>query len=169
MYACRYWCTDQSIVQRVLAAKSIAHARAGCVLAGYLKLLPPLLFVLPGMAARVLYDGAELEASAEGFNSALPLLVTRLLPTPVLGLMVASMLAALMSSLASVFNSASTLFTMDVWRYLRPQASQVRRACLARVCHISMCEWMTVCAWVDLVCVGRVCDISICVWMNVCT
>jgi len=79
--------------------------------------------VIPGIAARALF-GAEMQAHKEGFNVAFPLLVMRLLPSPLLGLMVASMLAALMSSLASVFNSTSTIFTMDIWRKLRPNASE---------------------------------------------
>ncbi|XP_050629434.1 sodium/glucose cotransporter 2 isoform X3 [Macaca thibetana thibetana] len=92
-----YWCSDQVIVQRCLAGKSLTHIKAGCILCGYLKLTPMFLMVMPGMISRILYPGLR-------------------------GLMLAVMLAALMSSLASIFNSSSTLFTMDIYTRLRPSA-----------------------------------------------
>ncbi len=109
-----YWCTDQYIVQRVLSARGIEQARSGAIFAGYLKILPVFILVLPGIIAYVLYP----EASG---NSAYPTLVSKLLPTGLKGIVVASLLAALMSSLASCFNSASTLFTYDVYKKLKPQ------------------------------------------------
>jgi len=117
-----YWCTDQHIVQRVLAAKGISDARRGTVFAGYLKVLPVFIFVLPGMIAAALYADVRTGSA----DSAYPALVTRLLPAGFKGLVLAGMLAALMSSLASAFNSCSTLLTWDVYRKLRPTASEAR-------------------------------------------
>eukprot|EP00290_Baffinella_frigidus_P037969 CAMPEP_0180309272 /NCGR_PEP_ID=MMETSP0988-20121125/29003_1 /TAXON_ID=697907 /ORGANISM="non described non described, Strain CCMP2293" /LENGTH=415 /DNA_ID=CAMNT_0022293025 /DNA_START=9 /DNA_END=1252 /DNA_ORIENTATION=- len=120
-----YWCTDQSIVQRTLSAKSLTHARRGAIAAGFLKLLPPLMMVLPGMGSKLLFPEAfKTEGVGSSADAAFPIAVMRLMPSPLLGLQVAAMLAALMSSLASVFNSASTVFTMDVWRRLCPRASE---------------------------------------------
>ncbi|KAI4559928.1 hypothetical protein MJG53_021169 [Ovis ammon polii x Ovis aries] len=170
-----YWCSDQVIVQRCLAGKNLTHIKAGCILCGYLKLMPMFLMVMPGMISRVLYPGnvacvvpevckrvcgTEVGCS----NIAYPRLVVKLMPNgeggPRLppmptgasvrrhpspgphppgapsrpqahgssppaglrGLMLAVMLAALMSSLASIFNSSSTLFTMDIYTRLRPRA-----------------------------------------------
>jgi SSS family solute:Na+ symporter len=117
-----YWCTDQHIVQRVLAAKTEPDARRGTVFAGYLKILPVFIFVLPGIVAAALY--ADVRSGAA--DSAYPALVTRLLPAGFKGLVLAGMLAALMSSLASAFNSCSTLLTWDVYRKLRPNATEQR-------------------------------------------
>jgi len=115
-----YWCTDQHIVQRVLAAKNVTEARRGTVFAGYLKILPVFIFVLPGMVAAALFSDVRTGAA----DTAYPALVTRLLPAGFKGLVLAGMLAALMSSLASAFNSCSTLLTWDVYRKLRPQATE---------------------------------------------
>ncbi|MEJ1273771.1 solute carrier family 5 (sodium/glucose cotransporter) member 1 [Cricetulus griseus] len=128
-----YWCSDQVIVQRCLAGKNLTHIKAGCILCGYLKLMPMFLMVMPGMISRILYPdevacvvpevckrvcGTEVGCS----NIAYPQLVVRLMPNGLRGLMLAVMLAALMSSLASIFNSSSTLFTMDIYTRLRPRA-----------------------------------------------
>ena len=117
-----YWCTDQHIVQRVLAAQNVTAARRGTIFAGFLKILPVFIFVLPGMIAAALYSDVRSGAA----DSAYPALVTRLLPAGFKGLVLAGMLAALMSSLASAFNSCSTLLTWDVYRKVRPQASEQR-------------------------------------------
>jgi SSS family solute:Na+ symporter len=127
-----YWCTDQHIVQRVLAAKNVTEARRGTVFAGFLKILPVFIFVLPGMIAAALYSDVR-NGSAD---SAYPTLVTRLLPVGFKGLVLAGMLAALMSSLASAFNSCSTLLTWDVYRKLRPNASEKRLVQVGRVSTI---------------------------------
>ncbi|KAM6079231.1 sodium/mannose cotransporter SLC5A10 isoform 2-T2 [Theristicus caerulescens] len=103
-----YWCTDQVIVQRSLSAKSLSHAKAGSILASYLKMLPLFVIIMPGMISRVLYPGLR-------------------------GLMIAVMMAALMSSLTSIFNSSSTLFTMDIWRKLRPGAGERELLLVGRV------------------------------------
>ncbi|HEX4682592.1 MAG TPA: sodium:solute symporter [Gemmatimonadaceae bacterium] len=115
-----YWCTDQHIVQRVLAAKNVSEARRGTIFAGFLKILPVFIFVLPGIIASALYSDIRGGAA----DSAYPALVTRLLPTGFKGLVLAGMLAALMSSLASAFNSCSTLLTWDVYRKVRPNATE---------------------------------------------
>jgi SSS family solute:Na+ symporter len=124
-----YWCTDQHIVQRVLAARNITEARRGTIFAGYLKILPVFIFVLPGIIAYALY--ADVRGGMT--DSAYPILVTRLLPIGFKGLVLAGMLAALMSSLASAFNSVSTLLTWDVYRKWRPAASEARLVFVGRV------------------------------------
>lgn len=117
-----YWCTDQFIVQRVLAAKNIQEARRGAIFAGFLKQLPLFIFVVPGVIAYVLVQSGELRL--ERPDQALPELVSTLLPAGLRGLVAAGMLAALMSSLSSVFNSCSTLFTIDIYRRMHPEASE---------------------------------------------
>src|SRR5437867_1091758 len=124
-----YWCTDQHIVQRVLAARNVSAARRGTILAGFLKILPVFIFVLPGIIAAALYSDIRSGAA----DAAYPALVTRLLPAGFKGLVLAGMLAALMSSLASAFNSCSTLLTWDVYRKLRPAASEQRLVAVGRV------------------------------------
>ncbi|MFQ6046461.1 MAG: sodium:solute symporter [Gemmatimonadales bacterium] len=117
-----YWCTDQFIVQRVLAAHNRDHARRGTVFAGFLKQLPLFIFVIPGVIAYALSQQERLELAAP--DQALPTLIGVLLPIGLRGLVVAGLLAALMSSLSSVFNSTSTLVTLDVYKKLRPMASE---------------------------------------------
>ena len=129
-----YWCTDQVIVQRTLSAKTIDHARGGTVLAGFLKILPVFMLVVPGMIARVLYP-AEMQADS---NAAFPTLVSRLMPPGLLGVMVAAMLAALMSSLSAVFNSSSTIFTMDFYKKFRPTASEKHLVNVGRLATVIM-------------------------------
>ncbi|XP_005804588.1 sodium/glucose cotransporter 2 [Xiphophorus maculatus] len=154
-----YWCSDQVIVQRCLAARSLTHVKAGCIVCGYLKLLPMFLMVFPGMISRILYPnevgcvvpeickevcGTEVGCS----NIAYPKLVVTVMPSGLRGLMLAVMLAALMSSLASIFNSSSTLFTMDIWTRIRPQATErelivVGRVWVLCIVAISIC-WIPV-------------------------
>ncbi len=129
-----YWCTDQVIVQRTLSAKNIEHARGGTVLAGFLKILPVFMLVVPGMIARSLYP-SEMEADS---NSAFPVLVSRLMPAGLQGVMVAAMLAALMSSLSAVFNSSSTIFTMDFYKKFRPTASEKHLVNVGRIATVIM-------------------------------
>jgi len=139
-----YWCTDQYIVQRALGARNETHARRGSIFAGILKLLPVFIFIIPGMIALALartgtYEGlnvmvdAQGEAIRETSQAAYPLLVTSILPVGVRGLVVAGLLAALMSSLAGVFNASSTLFTMDLYQKFRPEASQHRLVWVGRI------------------------------------
>jgi len=117
-----YWCTDQFIVQRVLSAKNIDHARGGTIFGGFLKILPLFLFVIPGVVAYALVQKGRLTLGAP--DEALPTLIVHLLPVGFRGLVVAGLLAALTSSLASVFNSCSTLITMDIYRKLHPSAGE---------------------------------------------
>jgi SSS family solute:Na+ symporter len=112
-----YWCTDQMIVQRTLAAKTIADAQRGAIFAGFLKLLPVFIMVLPGLAGRILYPDVKPDQMYAT-------LVNELLPPGLKGLVVAALLAALMSSLSAVYNSASTLVVMDFYKPLRPAASE---------------------------------------------
>ncbi|MDX1501375.1 MAG: sodium:solute symporter [Thermoanaerobaculia bacterium] len=119
-----YWCTDQFIVQRTLSARGIDDARRGTIFAGYLKQLPLFLFVVPGVIAYCLAQTGRIELASP--DQALPTLVAALLPVGVRGLVVAGLIAALMSSLSSVFNSCSTLITLDIYKKLRPAASERR-------------------------------------------
>ncbi len=129
-----YWCTDQHIVQRVLAARNIQEARRGTIFAGYLKVLPVFIFVLPGIIAAALYQDVRNGQT----DSAYPILVTRLLPIGFKGLVLAGMLAALMSSLASAFNSVSTLLTWDVYRKWRPDATEARLVFVGRITTVAL-------------------------------
>jgi SSS family solute:Na+ symporter len=117
-----YWCTDQFIVQRVLSAHGIDQARRGTIFGGFLKILPLFIFVIPGVIALALSNSGRLEVAQA--DHALPELIRVLLPVGIRGLVVAGFLAALMSSLAAVFNSCSTLITWDIYRKLRPKASE---------------------------------------------
>ncbi len=117
-----YWCTDQFIVQRVLSGKNLENARRGAIFGAYLKLLPLFLFVIPGIIAYALAKTGQIQLGAP--DQALPTLVKTILPHGLRGLVAAGLLAALMSSLAGVFNSCATLMTWDVYKRLRPDASQ---------------------------------------------
>ena len=117
-----YWCTDQFVVQRVLSAKNISHARKGTVFGGFLKLLPLFIFVVPGMIAATLVKTGAM--NLESSNHALPSLIGTILPHGLRGLLIAGLLAALMSSLSSVFNSCSTLITYDFYKKIKPETSE---------------------------------------------
>lgn len=118
-----YWCTDQYIVQRTLSAKDVSNARKGALFAGYLKLLPVFIFFIPGVIAYALLQQGTINFSLENADQALPAMITSFLPIGIKGLAIAGLLAALMSSLSSAFNSSSTLLTMDFYKYYRPNAS----------------------------------------------
>lgn len=113
-----YWCTDQVIVQRVLTAKNIKEGRRGSIFGALLKLMPVFLFLIPGVVALGLKMQGKLDWDSP--DEAFPVLMSNLLPSGLRGLVAAGLLAALMSSLASVFNSCSTLFTLDIYKKLRP-------------------------------------------------
>ncbi|MEW6074193.1 MAG: sodium/solute symporter [Planctomycetota bacterium] len=130
-----YWCTDQYIVQRALGAPNETQARRGSIFAALLKLLPVFIFIVPGMICfalagsdrvpalrEALYAGGALDP--EKAQAAFPLMVQHVLPAGVRGIVVAGLLAALMSSLAGVFNACSTLFTMDFYRPFRREATE---------------------------------------------
>ena len=128
-----YWCTDQFIVQRVLSGKDEKEARRGTIFGAYLKLLPVFLFLIPGMIAFALHQ-KYVGVGAEGFlpllngnpnaDAAFPTLVAKLLPAGVKGLVVCGILAALMSSLASLFNSSAMLFTIDFYKRFKPETPE---------------------------------------------
>ena len=117
-----YWCTDQYIVQRTLAANNIKIGRRGAIFGAYLKLLPIFIFLIPGIIAFALRQKGMLEYDRS--DEVFPTLVGYLLPVGLRGLVAGGLMAALMSSLASVFNSSSTLFTVDIFKKLYPQASE---------------------------------------------
>ncbi|XP_011539226.1 sodium/glucose cotransporter 4 isoform X2 [Homo sapiens] len=135
---------DPVIVQRSLSAKSLSHAKGGSVLGGYLKILPMFFIVMPGMISRALFPdevgcvdpdvcqricGARVGCS----NIAYPKLVMALMPVGLRGLMIAVIMAALMSSLTSIFNSSSTLFTIDVWQRFRRKSTEQELMVVGRV------------------------------------
>ena len=126
-----YWCTDQYIVQRTLAANNITIGRRGAIFGAYLKLLPILIFLVPGIIAYALtiqnpeiYSVIDPVTGVERADRAFPMLVTTLLPVGLKGLVAGGLMAALMSSLASVFNSCSTIFTIDIYKQISPEKSE---------------------------------------------
>ncbi len=119
-----YWCTDQFIVQRTLSARDISNARRGAIFAGFLKLLPVFIFFIPGVIAYALLQKGLLDFSTANADYALPAMITGFLPIGLKGLAIAGLLAALMSSLSSAFNSSSTLFTIDFYKQYKPKASE---------------------------------------------
>uniref|UniRef100_A0A8C6WS46 Sodium/myo-inositol cotransporter n=1 Tax=Neogobius melanostomus TaxID=47308 RepID=A0A8C6WS46_9GOBI len=144
-----YWCADQVIVQRVLAAKNIAHAKGATLMAGFLKILPMFLIVIPGMISRIMFADelvcigpehcmAVCGSQAGCSNIAYPRLVMAIMPVGLRGLMMAVMMAALMSDLDSIFNSASTIFTLDIYKTFRKGASQRELLIVGRVFIVFM-------------------------------
>jgi SSS family solute:Na+ symporter len=145
-----YWCTDQYIVQRVLGAPNEKEARRGSTFAAFLKLTPVFLFIIPGMICFALAkSGINADLHRELFDAsgnlirdraqaAFPLLVMHVLPIGVRGIVVAGLLAALMSALAGVFNASSSLFTMDFYSRLRPKATQQQLVVVGRVATVVM-------------------------------
>jgi SSS family solute:Na+ symporter len=130
-----YWCTDQVIVQRVLSAKDEGHAKAATIFAGFLKILPVFMLVLPGLIAFALYrDMFKVTPDGQVLNGdiAYPTLIINLLPTGLVGLMIAALLAALMGAMSSVFNSASTLVTLDFYKKIKPDATEVQLVSFGR-------------------------------------
>jgi len=119
-----YWCTDQYIVQRTLAANNIKIGRRGAIFGAYLKLLPILIFLVPGIIAFALTIQNPEIYFVDKADRAFPMLVKTLLPLGLKGLVAGGLMAALMSSLASVFNSCSTIFTIDIYKKLRPKKSE---------------------------------------------
>lgn len=140
-----YWCTDQYIVQRALGAPDEREARRGSICAGFLKLLPVFIFIIPGMTCFALAQSNKMPAIREVLfddkgqiireqcQQAFPLLVKTVLPAGIRGIVVAGLLAALMSSLAGCFNASSTLFTMDFYSKFRPKASQHHLVWVGRI------------------------------------
>jgi len=126
-----FWCADQTIVQRVLGARNMRHGQLGTVFAAFLKVLPPFLFLLPGVLCFVLHPG--LENPDEAFAT----MIVNHLPTGMIGLMVAVLIAALISTIDSGLNSFSTVFTLDIYRKsIRPQASAAETKMVGRVATV---------------------------------
>lgn len=149
-----YWCIDQEMVQRVFSARTPRHAKGGTLLAGFLKILPVFVILFPGMAARALYETCHLHPDSnltdpqwchtnlsdpEQSNKAYPYLIIYEFPIGVVGLISSSLLAAMMSSLSAVFNSASTIFTVDIYtRFFRPSASDRETVLVGRLSTVLM-------------------------------
>src|SRR5438309_1750556 len=123
-----YWCTDQVIVQRVLSARDEGHAKAGTIFAGFLKILPVFLLVLPGIIAYALFPDQVVKP-----DYAYPTLVLNLLPVGLVGLVMAALLAAVMGAMSSGCNSASTLVTLDFYKKIRPEASERQLVTFGRI------------------------------------
>ena len=140
-----YWCTDQYIVQRMLGAANLTDARRGTIAAAFLKLLPVFIFIIPGMICFALAASGKMDTISaalldsdgnvinQNAQQAFPLLVATVLPVGIRGVVVAGLLAALMSSLAGVFNASSTLFTMDFYSKFNPNASQEKLVRVGRI------------------------------------
>lgn len=140
-----YWTTDQYIVQRALGAPNETQGRRGTIAAAFLKLLPVFIFIIPGIIAFALAKSGNIAALQqqmidsqghvirENAQAAFPMLVAYVLPVGIRGIVVAGLLAALMSSLAGVFNACSTLFTMDFYTRFRPEASEQRLVWMGRI------------------------------------
>jgi len=127
-----YWCTDQTIVQRVLGARSAEDAQLGPLLAGFLKILPVFLLVLPGVIAYVLFHNIIGSAS----NQTLPVLIEQLIPTGVRGVITAAVLAALMSAVAAALNSIGTLVAVDIVARMRPTTSDRTQVTIGRISSV---------------------------------
>jgi SSS family solute:Na+ symporter len=136
-----YWCTDQYIVQRALSAKDLATARRGALFGGLLKVWPVLIFLVPGLIGWALHQKGLIQLPTVTENgtttilgdTVFPTLVSTLLPSGLRGLIVACLLAALMSSLASLFNSSAALFTVDIYEKLRPGKSEKHLVTVGRI------------------------------------
>ena len=144
-----YWCTDQYIVQRALGAPNEREARRGTIFAAFLKLLPVFIFIIPGLICLALAKSGKVAAltsliDANGnvipsqAQATFPLMVQHVLPSGIRGVVVAGLLAALMSSLAGAFNASSTLFTMDLYQKFRPRATQAQLVWMGRVATVIM-------------------------------
>ena len=136
-----YWCTDQYIVQRTLTAKNLTTARRGTIWGGFLKIWPVMIFLVPGMIGAALHSKGliEIPLNQKGEISGdqvFPTLVQELLPTGLRGLVVGGMLAALMSSLSSLFNSSASLFTLDIFKKLKPQSTERELVSVGRIATV---------------------------------
>ncbi len=133
-----YWCTDQHIVQRALAAKDLNNARKGTIFAGFLKILPVFMFLIPGMVAAALkakgVAGFDFDTNDKAYGS----MVTNLLPMGVKGVVVVGFIAALMTSLAAHFNSSATLFTIDFYKNYKPNATEHKLVFVGRIATVAV-------------------------------
>jgi len=129
-----YWCTDQYIVQRVLSGRDQTQARRGAIFGGFLKLTPVFIFLIPGMIAYALDQQGVIHLTSS--DSAFSTLIKELLPIGFKGLVVGGILAALMSSLASLFNSSATLFTIDFYQKYKPKAPEEELVRVGRIATV---------------------------------
>ncbi len=126
-----YWCTDQHIVQRCLAAKNEQEARRGTIFAAFLKLMPFFIFLIPGLIAYALHAQGKIQL--DDTNAAFPVMVKSIMPVGLRGVLAGGLLAALMSSLASVYNACSTLYTIDIYKKSHPEASEKQLVKVGRI------------------------------------
>jgi SSS family solute:Na+ symporter len=126
-----YWCTDQHIVQRCLAAKNEQEARRGTIFAAFLKLMPFFIFLIPGLIAYALHAQGKIQL--DDTNAAFPVMVKSIMPVGLRGVLAGGLLAALMSSLASVYNACSTLYTIDIYKKSHPDASEKQLVKVGRI------------------------------------
>jgi SSS family solute:Na+ symporter len=126
-----YWCTDQYIVQRVLSGRDQKQARRGAIFGAYLKLTPVFIFLIPGMIAYALHAQGKLDLSSS--DAAFAALVSQILPAGLKGVVVGGLIAALMSSLASLFNSSAMLFTVDFYKKYKPQSTEKHLVIVGRI------------------------------------
>ncbi len=129
-----YWCSDQTIVQRVLGAKTKKDAQLGSIFAGFLKILPVFILVFPGVIAYVLFK----DTIGTNANMALPVMINKLLPVGLKGLMAATLLAALMSTIAAALNSSATLIAIDIVKRLKPGVSDKRQIHIGRYAAVAV-------------------------------
>jgi SSS family solute:Na+ symporter len=131
-----YWCTDQYIVQRVLSGRDQKQSRRGAIFGSYLKLTPVFIFMIPGMIAFAMNQKGLLDLTNS--DAAFPALITNLLPIGFKGIVVGGILAALMSSLSSLFNSSATLFTVDFYKKYKPEATEKRLVMVGRMATVAV-------------------------------
>jgi len=134
-----YWCSDQTIVQRVLGSKSLGDSQNGPLFAGFLKILPVFLMVFPGVIGYLMYKNGKIdipfkEGTADlDFNQTLPAMIIELVPDGVIGLLAAGLLAALMSTIAAALNSCATLISVDIVKRLKPDTTDAKQVSIGRV------------------------------------
>ena len=145
-----YWCTDQFIVQRVLSGKDQKEARRGTIFGAYLKLFPVFLFLIPGMIAFALTKtpdsaigqtlatalGVQADGTLSNPDIAFPMLVNTLLPVGIKGVVICGILAALMSSLASLYNSSAMLYTIDIYKRRHPETEEKKLVRIGRIATV---------------------------------
>jgi solute:Na+ symporter, SSS family len=134
-----YWCADQTHVQRVLAARSLKDGQNGALFAGFLKITPVFLMVLPGVIGYVLWQKGAFQihnvagTNTPDYNTMLPMMISHLVPPGLKGLLAACMAAALMSCMAAALNSCATLISMDIVKRIRPATPDERVVTIGRV------------------------------------
>ncbi|MCH5598057.1 sodium:solute symporter [Niabella ginsengisoli] len=136
-----YWCADQTIVQRVLGAKDENHARVGPLFCGFIKILPVFIFVLPGLFAYALSKTGHLDVSSLGLNAAgevnskgiYTLMITQLLPSGLIGVLVAALLSGLMSQVSGALNSIATMVSYDVYKRYKPETTDKKLVNIGKI------------------------------------